>query len=90
MNKDDRGAEAPVTEELLRQAGQALADKKADMERLARSGDGLAVRSMLDRDGSLTRAVENGDLAALQARLGDVLSTEAGARLARQLASLLE
>lgn len=67
-----------------------LAAKKDDIERIAGSKDGQQVKAMLEKDGgTLQDAFARGDMATLQAAVSDILKTDAGTRLAKQLSEML-
>ncbi len=71
------------------QAGH-LKGHTADLERLAATRDGKAVEEMLSRNSSeLSRAFQNGDTAAMQRAVREILKTDAGARVMEELEKLL-
>ncbi len=68
--------------------GRRISEKRGDLERIASSRDGEAVRGMLER-GGFERAVERGDTEAVKSAVSEVLKTEAGARLIEQLRGIM-
>jgi hypothetical protein len=67
-----------------------LAKNGDELKGLADSDSGKAVRRLLGpQHDALKKAAEAGDTAALSAALKDVVSTEEGRRLVRQLSELL-
>ena len=77
-------------EYLNTEKGKKLMDKKDDIARIAGSADGQRVKSMLEKSGSLDKAINSGDTAAVQAAIKSILSTKEGARLAQQLKDLMK
>ena len=71
------------------ESGRKLAGKKSEIERLAASKDGEAVRSMLQQ-GGFGEAVKKGDARAIREAINGVVSTEAGSRLLRELRDMME
>jgi len=72
------------------ESGGQVRRKKAEIQELANSPDGMKIKTMLDRNGALSDAVENGDITALKDVLSRVLSTDEGARLAKKLSELMK
>ncbi len=68
--------------------GQKLAGKKGEIERLAASKDGETVRSILQQ-GGFGEAVKKGDADAIRNAINNVVSTEAGSRLLRELQEMM-
>ncbi len=68
--------------------GQRLSRKKEDLKRLAASADGEKVRSMLEK-GGFEDAVRRGDTGALKNAVSDIMKTDSGARLMRELQALM-
>ena len=68
--------------------GKRLTEKRADIERLASSADGESVRSMLEK-GGFEDALRRGDAGALKNAVADIMKTDSGARLVRQLQALM-
>ena len=62
--------------------------KAAELRRLAESEDGRALNAMFDA-AALARAVSNGDQNAIQGVLRQVLNTEEGRRIAKQLSDAM-
>lgn len=68
---------------------QLMSDPRAEqLKRLADSADGKKITAMLDQN-EVERAAKNGDTAALQKILTQVLSTGEGKRLAEQLSKTM-
>jgi len=68
-----------------------LAGKEGDINQLLNSSDGRKIKSMVSRDaGALKKAVADGDTEKLQSTLSSILSTEEGARLAKQLKDMMK
>lgn len=63
--------------------------KKDRLKSLADSAEGRAVSRMLD-PAAVEKAAKNGDTAALQSILSDVLSTDEGKRLAERLKKAMQ
>lgn len=59
-----------------------------ELRRLAESEDGRALNAMFDA-AALARAVSNGDQNAIQGVLRQVLNTEEGRRIAKQLSDAM-
>lgn len=73
------------------EAGVKLTGKKDEIEKLVSSADGQKIKAMLDGDdGKLMAAVKSGDISALKSKLNDILKTEEGARLAKQLSEMMK
>jgi len=69
-------------------AGKKLAGRKDELQKLTRSSDGQQVRRMLEgRD--IGAAISKGDTEVLKNTLSDIMNTEAGARLVKQLSELM-
>lgn len=68
----------------------SLSSKKGELEKLANSADGQKVKSMMDPDGRIQSAYEKGDMEAVRRAVTDILKTDEGARLAKQLSDLLK
>ncbi len=69
--------------------GKRLAGKKNDLQSLASSRDGEAVREIL-ANGGFEDAVRHGDTDAIRNTLSQAISTDAGSRLLRQLQRLMD
>lgn len=69
--------------------GKKLSGKKDEIQRLASSSDGEAVRSILKQDG-FADAVHKGDTQAIKEAINNVVNTEAGARLLQQLQKMMD
>ncbi len=69
--------------------GKRLAGKKNDLQSLASSRDGEAVRGILAK-GGFEDAVRKGDTDAIKNALTQVVSTDAGSRLLQQLQRLMD
>jgi len=72
------------------ESGGQVRRKKTEIQELANSPDGMKIKTMLDRNGALSDAVESGDITALKDVLSRVLSTDEGARLAKKLSELMK
>ncbi len=71
-------------------AGAKLAEKKEELGRLIDSPEGRKVKDLLSGDEkNVMAAIENGDTAALQKTLSNILKTEEGSRLAEQLLKMM-
>lgn len=68
--------------------GKRLVQKKDDLQRLASSADGEKVRSMLEK-GGFEDAVRRGDAGAVKDAVSDIMRTDSGARLMRELQALM-
>ena len=69
---------------------QKLSGKKDALQQLANSADGQKVKALLDQNGSLQSAMEQGDMEALKSAVSGILKTEAGANLARQINEMMK
>lgn len=68
-----------------------LASKEGDIQQLINSADGQKIKSMMSKDaGALKEAVKKGDTETLQNALSSILSTEEGARLAKQIKDMFK
>jgi len=63
--------------------------KEQELKKLADSKDGERIKQMVDGD-ALQKALDEGDTAALQSTISNVLKTEEGARLLSQLEQLFK
>ncbi|NLL38718.1 MAG: hypothetical protein GX254_03910 [Clostridiales bacterium] len=70
--------------------GSRLQNKADEIKKIATSSDGQKVREMMGNTEELKTAMEKGDTETLQKVIKKVMSTEEGARLARQLSELLK
>lgn len=68
--------------------GRRIAGKKADIQRIAASGDGERVKAMLDRAG-FEDALRRGDAAEARRALSQVMETDSGKALVSRLQGLL-
>ena len=66
-----------------------LENHKADIEKIANSADGQRVQQLLEGS-DLSTAFEKGDINALRAALGKVLSTSEGQRLVKGLSDIVK
>lgn len=73
-----------------REQVRALQNNAEDIRRLAESADGQRVRQLMGDEGKMARALEQGDAETLKQLMQSILSTQEGARLARQLTDLLQ
>ena len=62
--------------------------KAADLRKLAESADGRALNAMFDA-AAVARAVSSGDREAMQGILRQVLNTDEGRRIAKQLSDAM-
>lgn len=70
---------------------QRLAQKKEEIEKLANSSDGQKIKEMLNASGqNLQGAIEKGDINTLRSAVSDILKTDAGARLYKQLSDMMK
>lgn len=70
--------------------GSKLKNKADELKKIATSSDGRKVMEMMGSTENLKAAMEKGDTETLQSVIKRVMSTEEGARLARQLSELLK
>ena len=63
--------------------------KEQELKKLADSKDGEKIKQMVDGE-ALQKALDEGDTAALQSTISNVLKTEEGARLLSQLEQLFK
>lgn len=70
--------------------GSRIKEKKPELEKIVTSSDGEKVKRMLERRGGLQDAIESGDTETLTKTVQDILKTEEGARLAKQLENLFK
>lgn len=70
--------------------GSKLQDKAEEIKKIATSSDGQKVKKMMGNTEELKAAMEKGDTETLQNVIKKVMSTEEGARLAKQLSDLLK
>ncbi len=68
--------------------GQKIVGKKDELKNLAASEDGKEVRDILAR-GGFENAVKSGDTAAIKDTLNQVMGTESGSRLLKQLQKMM-
>lgn len=71
-------------------SGAKLAEHREDLQKIADSSDGQKVKAMLDKNGGLSDALERGDMDSLRKTLSQVMQTEAGSRLAKQLSDMMK
>ena len=80
-----------VPKDLLSPGNRAkLESKKGEIMAIAESSDGKKVKEILDKNGSIEKALEAGDMNAVKSAITGILNTESGARLAKQLSDLLK
>ncbi len=80
-------------EEALKGASRnhAIKGHQKELEELASSRDGRAVREMLEEDGNrLTQAFQSGDTRTMQEVLQRMAGTKAGASVIKEIQKLLE
>ena len=73
---------------LSSEKGKRISERRGDIENLAASTDGQQVRSMLQNEG-FGEALKSGDSEAMKNAIGNVLKTDAGARLMQQLRDMM-
>lgn len=66
-----------------------LKEKQSEIEKLAASDDGAKVSSILSECGAAD-ALQRGDTAALKNALENILKTDEGSRLCRQLSDMFK
>ncbi len=71
-------------------SNQALNGKTDALKNLAGTRDAQKIKQMLGDGNTVKSAMERGDSAALESIVKNVLSTEEGARLARELAKMFK
>jgi hypothetical protein len=82
---------AKLASELMNGKNNDMLKGKADeIKKIAHSGDGQKVKKMMGNSDDLKKAMEQGDMSAMQKVISDVMSTEEGARLAKQLSELFK
>lgn len=70
---------------------ERLSGKKDEIEKLANSSDGQKVKEMLSSSGTdLQDAMEKGDMETLRGAVSNILKTDAGARLYKQLTDMMK
>ena len=80
-----------TAETMLKSNGKLnIAKKKNEIEKLANSENGKRVKQMFDGDKAVSAALKKGDMAALGSALKDILKTDEGAKLAKQLSQLMD
>ncbi len=68
-----------------------ISGKKNELEKLVNSSDGQKVKELLDKSGgNLQKAMESGDVETLRGTVSDILKTDAGARLYKQLNEMMK
>ena len=80
-----------VPEDLMSKKNLAMLEsKKSEIQALAESSDGRKVKEILDKNGSIEKALADGDMNAVKSAITGILNTDSGARLAKQLSELLK
>ena len=67
-----------------------LAGREKELEALASSDEGQAVKAMLGGEAGLASMMENGDVDGLRGALQQIVQTEAGAELMRKLSEMMK
>ena len=70
-------------------SNEKIRGKERELEKLANSSDGEKIKGLVDGK-KLQKALDEGDTAALQSTISQVLKTEEGARLFSQLEQLFK
>ena len=70
--------------------GKKINARKYDIQRIADSSDGKKVKEMLDQNFDLEGALARGDIGAVKSAIETIMSTDAGARLAKNLGDILK
>ena len=70
-------------------SNEKIRGKEQELKKLADSKDGEKIKQMVDGD-ALQKALDEGDTAALQSTISNVLKTDEGARLLSQLEQLFK
>lgn len=68
---------------------EILKNRQSDIQKLAESSDGAKVSSMLNESGAAS-ALERGDTTALKNALENILKTDEGSRLYKQLSDMFK
>lgn len=64
--------------------------EKDKLYKLASSDDGKIVKSMMENDSAVQKAIESGDISQIKSSLGKIMSTESGKNLMKQLSELMK
>lgn len=72
------------------ESGKKIGAKKSEIERLANTPDGKRVKEMLEQNGSIEKALADGDIETIKSAITSIMSTQSGARLAKQLGDLMK
>ena len=70
-------------------SNEKIRGKEQELKKLADSKDGEKIKQMVDGD-ALQKALDEGDTAALQSTISQVLKTDEGARLLSRLEQLFK
>ena len=70
-------------------SNEKIRGKEQELKKLADSKDGEKIKQMVDGD-ALQKALDEGDTAALQSTISQVLKTDEGARLLSRLDQLFK
>ena len=71
--------------------GAKFSGKKDEINSLINTPDGQKIKQMVESgDADLFGAIQNGDVNALKNTLSEILKTQEGARLARQLRKMMK
>lgn len=70
---------------------EKLASKKGDIKKLADTKDAQEVQKLVEKDSAaITKAMKKGDVASLKGALNNILKTEEGARLVKQINDMMK
>lgn len=70
---------------------EKLASKKGVIQKLAETKDAQKVQKLVEKDSAaITQAMKKGDVASLKGALGNILKTEEGARLIKQINEMMK
>ena len=67
-----------------------LSGKEAELKKIAASKEGAAVEKMLSSRPDLEAAAKSGDFGALKGAVGEILATDDGRQLLKQLGDLMK
>lgn len=81
-----------MAEQLLNSTSKAkLVSKKGQLEKLANSSDGEKIKELIGDGGEdIKKAFAKGDTDALKSMVANILKTEEGARIAKQLSDMMK
>lgn len=79
-----------VGEFLSGPGGEKIGANKNKLQKLATSEDGKKVKEMLEKNGPIDEAIASGNMDAIKSAISDVMKTESGARLIKQLGEIIK